>query len=75
MRSKKQKSRPNCKELLESKESWSVSWDDLKDDVAFQKIIIQLDKFKSIDESFHLYFVQEKLKDLFDSNLRNFLLT
>jgi hypothetical protein len=62
MMSQRKYGRPNCAEILIEKNIWSLSLDDLKSNID-SKIIDKILKTKlSIDDCFHEYFIQKKLK-------------
>jgi hypothetical protein len=46
--------RTNCMEILNSKKFWTLSWEDIEQDLGYNS--------KILEESFHLYFIGKKLK-------------
>jgi len=50
--------RPNCEQILNNKSSWALSLDELRG----KHTKISSTEIKTIEENFHLYFIQTKLK-------------
>ncbi len=55
----KKKSRPDCKDVLQDRNLWSLGVGDMINDSNLKDI---LDKPSTIEESFHKYFLQKKIK-------------
>ncbi len=55
--------RPNCAQILEACNEWSLSSSDFSEDFLFKRLIIECLKPKSKKKSFSHYFVEQKLKN------------
>jgi hypothetical protein len=50
--------RPDCDQILRSKQFWAIHFKEFKNDIQLK----EYSEVQSIDESFHKYFIQQKLK-------------
>jgi len=55
------KSRPSCQELLDKKNSWALNSAEFKSIVDQKRMNDMLISSKTIEESFHEYFIRKKL--------------
>jgi len=51
--------RPNCEKILSERHSWALDLNELTKEIDKE---IKSMEIKKIEESFHLYFIQTKLK-------------
>jgi hypothetical protein len=58
MKSIKIEIRPDCDQILSSKQFWAIDFNEFKNDIQLK----EYSDVQSIDESFHKYFIQQKLK-------------
>ncbi len=61
----RQNKRPNCQQILGERNMWALSLSELMREKDFG---ISSKEIKTIEESFHLYFIQTKLKEGIDYN-------
>ncbi len=54
--------RPYCNEVLSKRSLWSLSLDDLKMEIEFKEFFSHINNLERIEECYHRYFVQQKLK-------------
>jgi hypothetical protein len=57
--------RPDCDQILRSKQFWAIDFNEFKNDIQLK----EYSEVQSIDESFHKYFIQQKLK--YNKNVSN----
>jgi len=61
---KREKTRWNLDKIFESRNSWFMGLDELKEDPTFKAISAKVSKDLKMDQNFHQYFISKKSKYL-----------
>jgi hypothetical protein len=55
--------RPSCAQILETKDSWSLTPSNFPEDFLFNHLIIEIIKLKPFGKSFYYQFLKQKFKN------------